>query len=242
MSAFISLVRDDVIEVCSDGALYLPNGRLGFVKQKIATLPEVPAAVFGRGADAIVGTLAHMTAILSPLHALAGRGAFDDLLKRTELELAPKIRAKIEEAGGVPETGHSEIMLAGFSEAAGPMVAAMRTFPQAVSGDEILEPWKLYRLPQIWFAGPNIADKMQAMGVTLDGLRRDGLEPHAVDLMQAMREVKDINPTAPHLPPIFGVGGHLQHVRITRDGAESRILHTWPDVIGEPIDPFRVAA
>lgn len=247
MSAFISLATDDRIEIAIDGALYLPDGRLMGVKKKGIALPEVPAAIFGRGADGIVGTLAHLTAITSPMADIAGEpNGYDDLVKRVEHDLAPKVRAQIEAAGGIPDEAQSEIGLAGFLKAAGPCVCLMRTFPITIDhgeGDvERLEPWKLYRMPPFYTAGPDITEDIRTMGVSWDDLCRDGLRPYALDLMTAMRKRADVNPFVPDAAPIYGVGGHVQFLTVTRDDARSEILHVWNDPIGEFIDPFRTAA
>lgn len=37
-------------------------------------------------------------------------------------------------------------------------------------------------------------------------------------------------------PPRHYVGGFIQATRLTRHGADSRIIHRWPDRVGEPID------
>lgn len=247
MSAFIHLVRPDSIEIVSDGALYDTAGRLRGVKRKAIALPEIPAAIFGRGADAIVGTLSHMIAITSPMFDLAGKSnTFDDLVKRVERDIAPKIKAKIEEAGGIPAEAQSEIVVAGFSEKIGPTVAVMRTFDVSYDhgeeGIEHLAAWKLYTLPAYWAAGPDISADIEAMGLSWEDLCRDGLRPHAVVLMDAMRKRKDVNPLVAGDTPMHGVGGHVQYVEITRDDARSEIIHDWHDPIGEVIDPFRTAA
>jgi len=247
MSAFITLAREDTIEMISDGALYDASGRLVGVKAKAIALPEIPAAIVGRGADAIVGSLAHLAAITSPLAVIAGApNSFDDLMKRIEIDLVPRIRSKVEEAGGVPDYAQSELAIAGFSEKIGPTVAVMRTFDLSYDHDEdgieYLSAWKLYTLPAYWAAGPDISEDVKAMGLSWEDLCRDGLRPYAVDLMEAMRRRKDVNPLVAGDTPMHGVGGHCQYVEITRDDARSEILHVWPDVVGELIDPFRAAA
>lgn len=247
MSAFIVLCRDNCIEVVSDGATYTPDGRLMLVKRKAIALPEIPAAIFGRGAENIVGTLSHLTAITSPMLDIAGRpNTFDDLMKRLETELAPKVKEQVDKLGPIPAEAQSEIAVAGFSRAMGPSLAIMRTFgieyDHGADGKEYLAPWKLYRLPQYWCAGPDIAEDIEAMGVAWDDLCRDGLRPHAIAFMDAMRKKKDVNPLVADDVPIYGIGGHVQLVTITRDDARSEILHVWDDPIGEFIDPFRTAA
>lgn len=246
MSAFIHLVRDDCIEIVIDGALYDTDGRLMGVKRKAIAIPEVPMAIWGRGADAIVGTLSHLVNITMPILDFAGQASFDNVMKRIELDMAPKLREKTEAAGGIPDGAHSEVLVAGFSDAIGPCVAVMRTFgieyDHGPDGKEYLAPWKFYRLPAYWAAGPDIAQDIEAMGLTWDDLCRDGLRPYALDLMTAMRKRKDVNPLVAGDTPIHGVGGHCQFVAISRDDARSEILHDWHDPIGELIDPFRAAA
>lgn len=246
MSAFISLVRTDCIEIASDGALYDGAGRLMGVKKKAIAIPEVPMAVFGRGSDAIVGTLSHLLNITMPILNLLGQASFDEVMKHTEQEVAPKLRDRTNEAGGIPDEAQSEIIIAGFSEELGPCATVMRTFgityDYGERGAERMAPWRFYQLPAYYAAGPDISQDIEAMGLKYGALCRDGLAPYAVDLLTAMRKRKDVNPLVEGDEPMHGVGGHVQLVTVTRDDARSEILHTWDDPIGELIDPFRSAA
>lgn len=241
MSAFIAMAGKDRIEVACDGALYDGAGRLWGVKKKAIALPEVPAAIWGRGAEAIVGDLAHFVAITSPAYTIAGSNTYDDLVARIENEIAPRFRKTVEAAGGLPPEAASEIVVAGFSDRLGPCVAVMRTF-ETVTKTERFAPWRFFTAPPFWAAGPDIREEIEANGPTWEELCREGLRPHALGLMEAMRRRKDVNPLTPDAEPIHGVGGHVQFVEITRDDARSEILCDWHDPIGEMIDPFRVAA
>lgn len=248
MSAYVSLIREDCIQIASDGAMYTAEGRLMAVMNKVMTIPDVPMAVFGRGSEGVISTFSHTLNIMMPIAALIGRATFDDVVDLTESRLAPKVAEKIQEQGGFPkDEGHSEIILAGFSQRHGPCVAVARTFGLTIDYGEDrqdrMEPWKFYMLQPFHVGGPDLSpEEIAEIGLSWEALGRDGLRPYALPIMEAMRARKDINPTAPHLPAIHGVGGHVQYVTITRDEVRSEIIHTWPDVVGEMIDPHRAAA
>lgn len=248
MSGFIALARENMIEVAIDGALYDSAGRLILVKEKAVPMPEVPAVIFGRGSNTIIGMITHMTAIISAAAQLPEKTfAFDGLCTWVQHHIAPAIRENAEAIGGIPDAAHGEIGLAGFSPTMGPMLAVMRTFPVTIdhgAGEvEELAPWVLYRIPEpIWIGGPDVRPELTAVGLTFDRLRRDGLRPHAVSIMTAMRYKADINPLTPDEPPRFGIGGHVQLVTVTPEGADSEILHSWDDPLGEIINPFKSAA
>jgi hypothetical protein len=55
-----------------------------------------------------------------------------------------------------------------------------------------------------------------------------------------MRQVRGPNPAKPDAPHVYGIGGHVDWTAITPDGCVTERLHTWPDVVGEKIEPERV--
>jgi hypothetical protein len=56
---------------------------------------------------------------------------------------------------------------------------------------------------------------------------------HGIPAMEAMRLVGDENG--------YRVGGFIAHIEITRDSVSTKIIHRWPDVIGERIEPHGLA-
>ena len=42
----------------------------------------------------------------------------------------------------------------------------------------------------------------------------------------------------PDKPKLFGIGGHVDHTVVTMNGATTMRLHTWPDKVGEKIQPL----
>lgn len=239
MSAFIALVREDRIEIVSDGANYDLSGRMMAVTEKVRVFPDIPMAIWGRGSNTIVNGAAAMVKTLGPLYGLIEQNTFDEAAKRLESVFATRLKSRIGDE--MPDGCHSEVFMAGFSEHLGhPVIVCMRTFAWEGGDGSQFEPWKVYMMPSPWFGGPLIAAEVaKELYGSPNKFESIGLEPHAVQLMQTMREQKDINPTAPHLPPMHGVGGHVQFVSVSRDSVDSRIIHCWDDPIGEVIEPFR---
>lgn len=240
MTGIVTLARPGMIEVIADGAFYKPeDGSLVELKEKIIVLPEVPMVITGRGGGRITTGIAQAMELVLPFQILLGRTSFDDLALYMQTELAGLLKTY---APYIPESENAQIIVAGFSKLhCVPSVGLMSSLA-VDEGGQHFEAWKFYQAPKLWIGGPNIFPDLEAKGITTSRVEAEGLEPFAVDIMEAMRSRKDINPILPDLPPIHAIGGHIQHVAITPSGATSRILHRWDDPIGKPIDPFRPAA
>lgn len=59
------------------------------------------------------------------------------------------------------------------------------------------------------------------------------------DMMHKQRQSKHKARTRPELGDFYTIGGFIQQTTLTRNAIESRIVHRWPDKIGEPLDPLR---
>lgn len=220
MSAFMTVNYGDRIEMLTDGAVYEPDGTLIDIREKVYRLSSVPAAVTFRGA---IGPLEAVGLYLDTVAAIVGfDGAMEHLpafIDKMRLENIPAF----------------EIIIAGISEQDGPVVAYFNTFPAYPE----FEPFKLYRvdLPDFGGGSPITPKDLIAAGLT-PGDFKDGLAERGADFMEIMRRQKGTNPTAPDLPEIHGIGGHVDHTVIRPDGVTTTRLRTWPDVVGEKINPF----
>lgn len=56
--------------------------------------------------------------------------------------------------------------------------------------------------------------------------------------MAVMRRQKGPNPAKPDLPEIYGIGGHCDLTTVTADGVAIERLRSWPDEIGQKIEPM----
>lgn len=222
MSAFYALCFEDRIEILTDGAVYRDDGTLMDIRRKIWVSDHVPMAVTGRGGARLVENIA------AAFLALSVQGSFD---KTIELIMAAMDARK----GSEPLAEHIEVLVAGISESSGP-----RLFYVASTnghGFATFEPWQVYDAGFELGGGPMpTPDEAAALGFTdVAG----GLASFGADLFEAMRRKPAENPIKPNLPPVYGIGGHVDHTVITREGIEITRLRTWDDRIGEPIDPYR---
>jgi hypothetical protein len=214
VSAFYSVCYDDRVELLTDGAVYLPDGTLVDIREKVWRSPSLPLAVTGRGSmafEAFAETILTMS-----------EDTVDAVLERT--------RTLLEEAKGVILSAPCEVLLAGISEARGPSVAFFTTanvYPQ-------YEPWTLYDVGPDFGGGNALTEEEVTRLPSAD----NGLAECGVALFEAMRSKPGLNPAAPHLPEIYGIGGHVDLTIINADGATTTRLHTWPDVVGQKIDPL----
>ncbi|MHA6644573.1 hypothetical protein [Mesorhizobium sp. A623] len=224
MSAFMTVNYGDRIEMLTDGAVYEPDGTLLDIREKVYRLTAVPAALTSRGE---IGALDAVGLYLDTVAMVAG---FDGAMERL-----PSLIDKMKESGAPA----FEAIIAGISEQDGPVVAYFST----VKAYPEFEPFMLYRIYMPDFGGgAELTPKeMIAAGLT-PGDFKDGLAGRGADVMELMRKKKGGNPTAPDLPEIHGIGGHVDLTVIRADGVTTTRLRTWPDQIGQKINPFTDAA
>ena len=75
----------------------------------------------------------------------------------------------------------------------------------------------------------------EALGV-VEGAPDDTLRANGVRIMEALRHLPGKVFGKEDLPAVYGVGGHVQYVRLDPDGGcENIMLHEWPDEIGKKI-------
>jgi hypothetical protein len=126
-----------------------------------------------------------------------------------------------------------EVLLAGFTSS-GPELY----FYEAHKGDEL----RLI-LDDAFAAGPQpSAETFVRCGYVPPSDMSD-FDPvqHGIPIMEAFRRTSA--PLHEGYPAIgYGVGGFIAHTLIERNRVTHNIIHEWPDVIGEPIDPKRKAA
>lgn len=221
MSAYLSHVYADRVEILTDGAIYNENGVILDFAEKVYRFQNAPAALTVRGACEpmiVIGQALDMVAMLSG-------GSFDVVLG-----FLPRMLEKLKSEGAGADF---EMLVAGISETEGPLHVYFTTASYA----EGIESCRLYRMAD--FVGGGIivpAEEQDAAGITQAGLR-DRFAEVGADYMELMRRHKGPNPVRPDLPAIYGIGGHVDHSVIRADGVTTTRLRTWPDVVGEKIDP-----
>ncbi|MBU2483909.1 MAG: hypothetical protein KKG78_02400 [Alphaproteobacteria bacterium] len=129
-----------------------------------------------------------------------------------------------------------EIIVAGFSEEHGPAIRYMASAD--IHGIPDIEPFKFIDTGGE-LCGGAMPETVQAIDPDLMAdATVNGLAKIAVPLFEAMRAVPGPNPARPELPPVHGIGGHIDHTVLTMDGGRTERIHTWPDVVGEKIRPL----
>ncbi|MCJ7995901.1 hypothetical protein J5N58_08195 [Rhizobium cremeum] len=216
MSAMLSVVQQDRVHVFADAAFYAPDtGVLTGIGPKIWPVHGIHAVFTSRGDAAAFPML---DGILREIKLTR----FDDLVW-----LLPHV---FEDLHNRLSGQTCEVMVAGFS--------AARNRPEVYwwcnhKGWDGLEPGNVYRLE----------------GVSQFGLDRDDLPSahefkpaDAVSAFQKGREhLNDLHCGESGVPFMaHSIGGGVMHVELTADGCSGSWLHTWVDVVGEPIDPFAV--
>lgn len=122
---------------------------------------------------------------------------------------------------------------------ASPSGARLINYTQVADPASDAPPFTLQAMPRAFAQGA------APTGEDLAGYCRlsiaEGLEADAPFLFECMRRQPLANPAAPLQEPGHTIGGHLDFTVVRADGYETRRLLTWPDVVGEKIDPARAA-
>lgn len=222
MSAFYAVAFEDRIHLLTDGAVYAPDGTLIAIARKVWTSSSAPIAVTGRGDSEAVSTFA------KGLVDLVEASSFDGMIEKLEARFA-NARAR---EGAIP----LEILIAGWSEARGPQLLYFATVEMGGRPAFVM----LDAGPEICGGTANLLtpEEIDAAGVFIEPGK--DMADIAIPFFDLMRAKKGAHPVSPDLPAIHGIGGHLDMTTVTASGASTRRLHTWPDVVGEKIDPTRI--
>lgn len=221
MSAFIAVAYEDRVELLTDGALIDDQtGALVDVKRKVWHSDIVPIAVTGRGGG-FGGVAAVCLAIVTAAEALGG---FDPAMSWLIEALADR-----RDLGSL---NAMEIVITGIAESRGPVVLYFNTEKGQNLDGETLEPWVLRDMDGS-AAAPIPKDIDPAL---MEGLAFVVAGSMA---MESMRKTLTTSMWSPNSGERYIVGGCIDHTVVSAEGIEVARVHVWPDVIGEPIDPFR---
>lgn len=229
MSAFISASSVDEICLLSDGAGYDNDGIIREIGCKIHTSKTVPFAMTGRGSRFLVNKVCDF---LTDMADRAGVDTAIDVFEGSIPEMASTPRAE--------GADYIHLHLAAWSPTKGLVRYSFHNLPYAFSSGE--KGMRLNEVGGVYSAG-NVCsmDDYVACGVgpRLPGMSLSAfLKANGAGMMEAMRRkpatlLRDDTSTAKFL-----IGGQCDLLSLTRDGTHIETLRTWPDKIGEPIDPF----
>jgi hypothetical protein len=216
MTGFMIKPRRDRVEIATDGAVYDANGVLLDTTYKVRVADNLPLAVVGSG------TVAHIDVVADAiLAAAAATGSVDATIEL----LAVSLQAI---AAGAAFDSPVRIVIAAISETSGPSCWLFDTYDADGPAFELREaPFGIGQgeLPPV--------EDMLARGIETG----DSLDKHAVFFFDYMRGRKRVSPVSPEKGPIHNIGGHVDFTVLRADGVETKRLCTWPDVVGQKIEP-----
>jgi hypothetical protein len=241
MTAIAAVKRADGLYLMADGAHYSGTGKLLKVSPKIILFPQASAALAGRGASMVLQGLLSLQ--------LENIESFDQLLEFLPMGL--KVATKM--AGPIATLGmggsRSEIVVAGWSkERDRPEIWVMGNQPMKTRGpDNTIIDTPAYEAiewetPYLGQMPEEELCKEFAFGLPEDPANFDPTM-HGFNWFQAMRR-STAKPKNEVEEAYFGgakglhlCGGFLQLATVYKIGVDSRILHHWPDKVGEKINP-----
>ncbi len=216
MTGFVLKPFRDRVEILSDGASYTSDGVIVDIRHKVKTSDVVPLAVVGSGDVGVIDCISDMILIAAKVAA-----SVDGVLEIIALSLSV-IAAKVS-AGDGP----ARVAIAAISETRGTMTLLFDTFgPDAFVLQE-----KPFGFGQGEYP-PH--EEMLAAGWSPSA----SLDEYGTAVFEFMRSRKRPNPAYPDEEPIYSIGGHLDFTVVRPEGYQQRRLLTWPDVVGQPINPL----
>lgn len=223
MSAFIAVAFEDRVELLTDGAICDDEtGHLIGVKRKVWHSSRVPLAVTGRGQSGAVDFIC--AAIVA---AADGLGGFD-----ATMAWLIDLLAERHEIGAEAK---AEIVIVGIAESAGPVVLYFNTEEGQILDGKPVEPWTLIDMAGEAIGGSEIEVDpalMEGLAFVVSGSMA----------MEAMRKTKTSGLFPYREEKRHSIGGFIDHTVVSPNCIEVQRIHEWPDLIGEPIDPFRATA
>ncbi|MEQ1954428.1 hypothetical protein [Mesorhizobium sp. CN2-181] len=228
MSAVLSAETDYAVVVLSDCAAYNRDGVIMGIQSKIRVSEKVPLAVVSRGQIGFGDTVSK--AILDLIEAYG----FDQGIKH--------LAGMMEEFALWPDRGNKgDWLIAGMSETHGARHMTFQNFEN--SGWPALE----LRHPGQMHAGIATGAEGEQTGLAATGCRKPyrGESPEeyfsetGVQMFEHYRRIpwEPAKWGEPDRAPQYLIGGRLEMAVVDAEGVRVRTLHTWPDRIGERINP-----
>lgn len=225
MSAINILIQSNSVHILTDGTVFHPDGKLIMIGPKAVCLPHLNCAIAFRGAAGAKMMLSEVIAFGAP--------TFDGL-RQTIAELLKSQAEQFSEAFQLCTSGPEfEVVVAGISETAGPTAYIVNSHGRYGKSWTPIELAGFVPLP---------CDE-----VTLAKMQRiipPGTSPDDIDPERDGLAVMKLQRATPRLSngDFCPVGAFAQLTTVTRNSVSTRIIHRWPDVIGEEIGSTSVAA
>jgi len=226
MSAINTVIQADSVHLICDGASYDADGRLVSVGPKMQMLPHLNAAVACRGPRASVPLFADL---------LSAAASTYDELKAEAPTFLRELRPMLDATFAHCELGADfDVVIAGISESDGPDAYLICSHERYG-----VQPWTVVQFAGLAMMPADAATQARVFASI----------PDNVDLVDPERDGRIILEAQRVFPidhggdrSFVGVGGFAQLTSITRDGISTRVIHRWPDEIGEPIGASDILA
>lgn len=211
MSAINVLIQSDRVHLYTDGAIYQSDGELAGIGPKVRMMPHINAAMAMRGAFLGLAPIAEELSAAPSFDAL--RAGIIDCLKKCAVAYGHLL----DQCSAGPDF---EVVIAGMSETGGP--SAYLVASHSRYGD----PWSIVDLTGLSVTPASDAVHQSVFDIAA-GRDADHLDPIVDGL--AIMETQRAERSGAY------VGGFAQLTTIDADGVHSRIIHRWPDRLGEKV-------
>lgn len=222
MTAITVIRQFNAVHVLSDTGVFDERGRLLELTNKVWPMPHKNAVICLRG-------LAPLCAAIAEIVFRIGYASYDDLRSKVRRDLRSTFDAQtalMRSKGLVSGELKFDVIIAGYSESAGPHSYAFSSYdmsPDCLAWSEIsLGPIAPLPSTDEMMARLNLPNA-DALLIERDGLR--------------IANEQRLIPMIPASDHGCGLGGSLQLTTITTHMITQRIIHRWPDKIGERITP-----
>jgi hypothetical protein len=224
MSGTLSMASSEAVVIFADSAVYTHDHVLLGLARKVAVSNRLPLVIATRGNFAFGEVVSQM------IIGAAEEVGFDQMLVQLEADLQRFESAK-----------RLEVLIAGCSETDGPVHRRFCNWQQPGSGLApltLVDPGPIY----LGLNSDGRPNGLKDMGIPAP---REGefwqthMARHALQVFEFFRRIPvpidpdDVNTERAHL-----IGGHLDMTIVGRDQVTVRRMHTWPDKVGERIEPW----
>lgn len=221
MSAYAAVRTADAVHVLTDGGMYdETKGTLIGTMGKIFLMPKQNAVMTQRGSG-VVGS------VLIPKMSTFGE-TFDELKARVGPEMRDWLKPAIEtdKAAGAAWVNF-DILIAGISESRGPHSYVVPSYDHPTF--EAIKAWTPFDPGPVMMAPGD--DRILA---TVDPATFDPVKD-GIRIMEAQRQI--LEPQGQSAELRYIVAGFVQLTTVTAGSITTKIIHRWPDKIGQKIEP-----
>lgn len=141
----------------------------------------------------------------------------------------------------VMTTHGQEILIAGWSEARDRPEAYLSVSNPAKHPHPGVKAFDLWPVPSPYFMGPvpdDLSELTEAGYPAPGDVEGFDAEAHGVPIFEISRRTASPSNPADPASLMYGVGGFIEHVAITREGIDRQIVRVWPDEVGRAIEPI----